>query len=480
MSLWLYLHFPALLCDLLDVQDPDQAVIMVSEQHHKIVQLNSVALEKELKIGMGLATAASLCHDIQVLIYDEEKESKHLKRIARWLYSVTADIGLYPPNGIVLRVDSMLHLYSDLKHYWHAVQQQLAHCHAQVHSAMGVTPLAARLLARTQTQPRPQISMDTKKLKQIALSKSLSDADIHAKTRFKLSRLGLNTVADIAKIPRAELAKRFGHELAIYLQKLLGEIQDPIQFYIPNKQFQEYVELAYEISNSQYLIKPLQRLLLRLQYFLQQNNARCSEITLQLEHREEKATIEQIASAEPITLAEKWQSLCAIKFENLKLKHPVIGITLTANKQSTQQSARGDLFSKKQNAMSENELISHLKIKLGDDRVLGIRLNNDERPEREFEYTKVSSNADCMSQVKFEATISNKKHSLLRPSFMLPQPQPLQEAVALHSPVERIVTGWWDNQPIQRDYFIARNESGQWLWVFKTPDKQWFVHGWFS
>ena len=31
-----------------------------------------------------------------------------------------------------------------------------------------------------------------------------------------------------------------------------------------------------------------------------------------------------------------------------------------------------------------------------------------------------------------------------------------------------------------RDYFIARTEQGRWLWVFRTPEQQWFIHGQFS
>ena len=49
-----------------------------------------------------------------------------------------------------------------------------------------------------------------------------------------------------------------------------------------------------------------------------------------------------------------------------------------------------------------------------------------------------------------------------RPSLLLPHPEPLEQQVVMSGP-ERIVTGWWDNSPVVRDYFIAKNTQKQWL-----------------
>ncbi|GAL22007.1 DNA polymerase-like protein PA0670 [Vibrio maritimus] len=37
-----------------------------------------------------------------------------------------------------------------------------------------------------------------------------------------------------------------------------------------------------------------------------------------------------------------------------------------------------------------------------------------------------------------------------------------------------------DGNPVKRDYYVARSEQGQWLWIYRTEDKQWFIHGQFS
>jgi len=47
--------------------------------------------------------------------------------------------------------------------------------------------------------------------------------------------------------------------------------------------------------------------------------------------------------------------------------------------------------------------------------------------------------------------------------------------------LERIASGWWDGDPVQRDYRIARNPSGAVFWIYRERGKpDWFLHGIFS
>ena len=58
---------------------------------------------------------------------------------------------------------------------------------------------------------------------------------------------------------------------------------------------------------------------------------------------------------------------------------------------------------------------------------------------------------------------------------------PLELKLQRHQPVygsplkliagpERIEAGWWDDALITRDYFIAENELGQLLWIYREHD----------
>lgn len=69
-----------------------------------------------------------------------------------------------------------------------------------------------------------------------------------------------------------------------------------------------------------------------------------------------------------------------------------------------------------------------------------------------------------------------------RPLWLLPRPLSLEEGEGRprwHGPLillgqpERLESGWWDAGEAgaigdtRRDYFVARNPRGQWLWVFR-------------
>ena len=51
---------------------------------------------------------------------------------------------------------------------------------------------------------------------------------------------------------------------------------------------------------------------------------------------------------------------------------------------------------------------------------------------------------------------------------------------------ERIESGWWDGRAVQRDYFIATDESGHLLWLYRerradaATGDGWFIQGRFG
>ena len=47
---------------------------------------------------------------------------------------------------------------------------------------------------------------------------------------------------------------------------------------------------------------------------------------------------------------------------------------------------------------------------------------------------------------------------------------------------ERIETGWWDDLPVARDYFVATTVTGERLWVYREchGGQNWFLHGRFG
>ncbi|PPC79358.1 nucleotidyltransferase [Pokkaliibacter plantistimulans] len=480
--LWLYLHFPRLQLETLYQPERQEegrlpAIVVLDAQHNRVVQINQVASAAGIQLGMGLGTAASLSQELQVVEYQPQREAAKLQEIAHWLYDVTADISLFPPQGLVMRVTPMLRLYGDLPRYWQAVQQHLgrwrgASCVSDapvsglsLQFATASTPLAARVLARSGANMlTDQQELIHAQLRGLAIRQS----DLSTKDVERLSRIGVLTIGDLLKLPLADLARRFDIGLINHVGRLTGQFRHPLDFYLPQSRFRQSLELLYEIDNTGVLQHPLSHLLDQLEAYLRQRGWMTERLELLLHQRDREDKKVSIASARGEYQASVWRSLAALTLQHVSLDAPVHSMTLCVEQVSSYQAEKLDLLDGRQGCVAAEQLVSLLQARLGEARVQGITLVDDHRPERANQRSKPLTPAQAPAHL-----------NRLRPSLMF-EPRALREKVELLHGPERIVTGWWDQQTVKRDYYVARNQAGQWLWVFRNEQREWFVQGMFS
>ncbi|GLO60422.1 nucleotidyltransferase [Vibrio sp. MACH09] len=470
MTLWLYLHFPTLQLDSL-FSDIQQAPICILNKQY-IVQINSVAEEKGIKLGMGLGSAASLCADLQVHPYNQQVEEQKLTEIAHWLYMVTSDISLFSPSGILLKVSNMLTLYDGLASYWSVVFEHLTSLNIQFSFSTGSSPLSAKLLAQQQIN---RISDDPIWLQNTLKQQPLHATELTDKTVEQLNRVGVRYLQDLLTLELADIARRFDIELVNYMGRLTGQLKHPVSNYHPAETFKRHLELLFEIDNVQWLIKPLFTLLTQLEAFLLLRDKVAYQLTLQLHQRGDLTQSVTFSSAQGDYLATKWQQLSKLTLESCTLNAPITAITLYATQTHQKQSDGHDLFDGQQGQTSPLELISILQAKLGKEQVTGVSKTRDPRPELA---TRLS--VPFAPQHDDQRVDQSEKTASARPSILFPSPVPLAEKVTILQGPERLTTGWWDAETIMRDYFVAKSDQGRWLWVFRDQQKQWFIHGLFA
>ena len=257
--------------------------------------------------------------------------------------------------------------------------------------------------------------------------------------------------------------------------QLSGDVPHPVCFYRPEETFERKLELLYEVSQSDRLLAPLQGLLKALQQFLTLHDWLTQRLKLTLTLREQPSLEVEIGAQQGEYKASAWQQLIALKLEQLDLPAPVLAIQLNSLENVPRHTEKADLFSEKKGALSQLQLVAQLQAKLGEQAVYGLNKHDDHRPEQASQTTPTLAGKSITHTPK-----AGNTGYPVRPFFLLPKPTVLTEHISIESPPERIQTGWWDNQPVERDYFIGRTHRGQWCWVFRTPDKQWFVHGIFS
>ncbi|MEZ8864999.1 DNA polymerase Y family protein [Vibrio splendidus] len=488
--LWLYLHFPSLQLDTLfnsnelgsNEESHGQPLIIVDEKDHRVLQANHAALQLGITIGMGLGSAAALCHNLHVHPYSVELEKSKLKEITQWAYLVTSDMALLPPNGLLIKASNMLSLYDGLANYWHELKSHLETLSIQFSFATGYSPLSAILLGK---QAINQVTNNVEQMKTWVNQQALSSSELPTKQVERLNRVGINLIEDLLKLPLQDVARRFDIDLVNYVGRLNGQFKHPIDFYHPPENFQQYLELLFDIENILFIEKPLLKLLNQLECFLKLRDRVAFELALTLHLRDKDDHHVSFYSAQGDYLAAKWVNLMRLTLESLKITAPVQGLTLSLIRHGEPQVAYHDLFDGNTGTLAALDLLSLLQAKLGQACIQTPKIQHDPRPEKANQYslpTLSKSVAKRQTPPEFEQKIAtpNISQQRLRPSILLPEPEVLTESVTLSQGPERIVSGWWDGEKIIRDYFIAHSKNGRWLWVFRTPDKQWFLHGLFS
>lgn len=478
---WLYLHFYQLQLDHLyqeeepgsqvENKEANKAIIIVDGQGNEVCQACPSAREQGICLGMGLAAAITMQSKLQVLDYRPVLEQELLQQVAETLYPVTASLVLQAPQGLLLEIRSMLRYHQGLENYWQKIQQQLEplnYYYANAHS-----PWAAQLLARngfqqllhdsTEGQQKLQQSLETIPCSRLPLKKSSLD---------RLDSLGIHHIDRLLKLPLQEISRRFDEELLLYLGRLKNELSTPLAYYQPREVFQRQLQLFYEIYDSDTLIKPIGPVLKQLQTFLQQRDLQARQVNIRLQLRDEEDITVTLRASRGEEKAERWQSLLQLRLERLQLPAPVEAISVLCEQHQRRGQEHAELFSQHQGQLSQEQLLDSLQARLGKQRIQFLQPANSHVPEHSNRLSQQEENNSDNPLPPPEG---------LRPSFLLSAPQKLKDEVLLFYGPERIQNpGWEGNSAIERDYFIARDQQGRWLWLFKTPAKHWYVHGYFA
>src|SRR3546814_7147347 len=98
--------------------------------------------------------------------------------------------------------------------------------------------------------------------------------------------MGVRTLGALRALPRDGLRRRFGNELLDHLDRLHGDIDDPLACYAPPHHFDARIELGYEVDSHQALLFPLRRLVGDLATYLSVRDGGVQRFVLRLEHEQ--------------------------------------------------------------------------------------------------------------------------------------------------------------------------------------------------
>ena len=172
--------------------------------------------------------------------------SRALLALAARAQRFTPRVSLAPPDGVLLEVRSSLHLFGGVEGLCAALLGQCAQLQRTVALAFAPTPLAALVGARAE---RPFRVLDAAQL-----TGSLAPVPVTAlrwpqETIERLACLGVRSIGQVLRLPRAGFAQRFGAMRLTDLDRLVGRASDPRERFEAPARFRRRRELSYESAS---------------------------------------------------------------------------------------------------------------------------------------------------------------------------------------------------------------------------------------
>jgi protein ImuB len=352
--------------------------------------------------------------------------------------------------------------------------------------ALAPTPLAALVAARV---GKPFVVTELTRLVGQLMPLPLAALRWPDETLERLARMGVRTIGQVLRLPRAGFARRFGTDSLAILDRLTGRGPDLRERFHARERFRRRRELNYELENQTAILGALAPLLAELGKFLETRQCGVMKLECLLRHRHAEPTSCVLRLASPVADVSRLTELLGERLGALTLPEPVRSCELRSSSLVQRAFSSNSVWQPGEyggtGAGAEaTELIERLRARLGPEAVYGLRVLAAHRPENAWGVREPVDEAQRPPEPLPWPAFS-------RPMWLLPEPKLLSERDGLprrRGPLrllgepERIETGWWDGGDIARDYYTAIDLHGVRLWIFRerTSPHRWFLHGVFG
>jgi protein ImuB len=446
------------------------------EERHCVFACDRKAFARGVRAGMVVAAALALAPALRVAPRDPASETEALLGVAGWAAQFTPGVALEFPDGVLLEVSGSLKLFGGLDSLLERLRRGLAEMGWSPVLAGAPTPRAAFWLAWAGKQ---EFIGSTAELDPVLAELSVEVLRCGDETLAAFEAIGVRTLGELRALPREGVARRFGQRPLAELDRALGRLPDPRNFFVPPARFGAAIELPAEVTQAEALLFAARRLIVQLAGFLAARSGGVQRFALSLRHRDKAPAEIAIGLVAPSRDAEHFTLLVRERLARLELAAPVRELALKADDVVLLPGRNIGLVLEQGKPPGQWEhLVERLRARLGSEAVCGIASRAEHRPERAG---VLADAGPKQSQLDFGE----------RPFWLLESPRPLAEigAVPHHDgPLEllvgpeRIESGWWDGGDVARDYFVARTQDESLVWIYREwrGGGGWYLHGVFA
>ena len=414
---------------------------------------------------------------LAIEILDPAPDQRILESLAEFAQTLTPVVVLKPGQGLLLEVRGSLKYFSSLAAIKKRLSSKLEQCVSSYRLATAPTPLAAVWLARCKNID----ITDESSIAGIVGGLPLAATAWPGSVQIMLRQMGLRSIADCLRLPRAGFARRVGRAWLDELDRALGKIPDFQVAYETPQTLSRAVEFTLETLDRSIFAAALTDIVAAFERELRQRQKQIREVELEFRYLRREPTEARIRFVDPVHRGERILRPLLARMERLTLSGPAIGLSLETGillplaADCPELSLSGDSMGTTR-SVPEYALVECLRGRFGVGHVHGIDWVAEHRPERAWRrWIDRPGSGE-------QPAMAGPPHE--RPLWLLPQPKWGRSLRASHSdsvPVERIESGWWDGRDIRRDYHIVVGAAGEKLWLYRDCEtEEWYLHGIFG
>lgn len=480
---------PALPLQLVLAENPDwveDPVVVVEEDKPlaSILWVNRQAQALAIRRGMRFREAKSMTSRLRAQTVPDLALTRANERILQVLLRVSPKVEPSERWSGIFWVDpaGLQRLFGTSQQWVDRVLLELQKFSFQGSVVLGFSRYATFALARSSSGAHVMPSRE--KEQNWAHKISLQRLNLDPRLLEEMMVLGVRTLGDLKRLPRADLRLRYGEEAEALHRLITDQSWVPLKGKLPVQSICEEIEVNPPDDNITRLIFGMKRVVHRV---VERLNKRCEAVAvirvkLFLEHKE--SLEESIETAHPTLDVVQLVDLLRLRFSKRKLSSRVHHIRIVAESVRVHLRQAALWQAKKGNAEAASRGLARVKAIWGSTAVTRMVLQKGILPEARFRGSPIVVVQCPEAFWEAEKSRPRVRRMLLLPTLLpeIPKYEP-ERWLGHHGAVEqmwgpyRINGGWWAKR-VTRDYYFIETKMGEVLWVYYDGvRRRWFLQG---